>query len=597
MFIRKMDTITPPITLFFKGKNRHSTIFSGILALIIQIILFVFTVIYFLDYINKKSPTAFYFNKFINDSGELYFNSSSLFHYVYLVSKTDKNIPSFNFDTFRIIGLEQINIDTYYTSVDLSKTTHWLYGICNNDNVDMESFSELIPQEEKENSACIRKYYNPKTKKYYDITDKNNFIWPSIAHGMSNENFTYYGIIVEKCKDDELRTLAGYGSCKSSEEIYNSISSNAIILKFIDHNPDVLNYKEPFAKYFYSISNLLYQSSYTVNHININPALIKTHNGIFFDNVIEENSYLFEQNEKVTFKEEIELTDELGNLLYDESGNIRLKSTGIISSYYFWMQNRLQIYQRNYKKFQDVLSSIGGLSRMLLLIARIFNALIPGYITLLDTEELLISLNNDKLSNQTPISLYKKDVASPPKKQNNNNYFQQASNMLRSSKEVDSIMHNTFTGIEKSEQKKNENMKERNLINNYNLNSEDNKIVKEKTDKKDLIKIKKYNNNIHLETENNELVNDKKEEYEKDKLIEKQNFNWFIYIWNKIYCGKKNPHISYYEGYRKKIISEEGIFKGSLDIYNLLQFVKLDTDKDINSIKDNNININNNNKK
>ena len=88
------------------------------------------------------------------------------------------------------------------------------------------------------------------------------------------------------------------GRFKSSEEIYNYITSNAIVLKFIDHFPDVLNYKEPFSKYFYSISNLLYQNSFTVNHININPAMIKTHNGIFFDNVVVEYSYLFDQKTK-----------------------------------------------------------------------------------------------------------------------------------------------------------------------------------------------------------------------------------------------------------------------------------------------------------
>ena len=145
----------------------------------------------------------------------------------------------------------------------------------------MKNYGHLIPEEERENSACIRKYYNPNTKKYYDIKDKKNFIWPNLAHGMSSNNYTYYGLIVEKCKDDELRALSGFGNCKNNEEIDNYITSNAIVLKFIDHYPDVLNYKEPFTKYFYSISNLLYQTSYTINHVNINPAMIKTQNGIF----------------------------------------------------------------------------------------------------------------------------------------------------------------------------------------------------------------------------------------------------------------------------------------------------------------------------
>ena len=394
MFLKKIDVISPPITLFFKGGQSHSSIFSGILTIAIYIILFIFTVYYALEFINKQNPTAFFFNRFVEDAGEFSLNSSSLLHYVYLASKTNDLITHFDFDMLRIIGLEQINVDTYYSSVNLNVTPHWLYGMCNSDGTDTKSFSNLIPSEENDNSACIRKYYNPKTKKYYDITD-NNFIWPSIAHGMSNANFTYYGLIVERCKDDDLRTLSGFGSCKSREEIDNYISSNAIVLEFIDHYPDVLNYKEPFAKYFYSISNLLYLNSYTVNNINFNPAMIKTHNGIIFDNVVEQHTYLFGQNEKVTFDEDFEVKDEFWKITYDENGNKKTKSTGIVSAFYFWMQNRLQYYERNYKRLQDVLSNIGGLSRIVFTSASLINWLMSDYITLLDTEELVISLNNN----------------------------------------------------------------------------------------------------------------------------------------------------------------------------------------------------------
>ena len=225
---------------------------------------------------------------------------------------------------------------------------------------------------------------------------------------------------------------------------------------------------------------------------------------------------------------------------------------------------------------------------MLFLAARIINTLIPGYITLLDTEDLLISLNENKNYNQTsqtPISRYKKDIIYPQKNQSRNNFLQQ------SSKERETVMHNTFSGNEKNEQ--NKNRKISNVINDYNINNEDMKKSEQESDEKNLIRIKKFKiRNQFKDKESkdknfNELINNKKEDNEKDKLIEKQNFNLFKYIWYKLFFGK-NPHISYYESYRKQIISEEGIFKGSLDIYNLLQFLNLDINKDINSIKYNN---------
>jgi hypothetical protein len=63
---------------------------------------------------------------------------------------------------------------------------------------------------------------------------------------------------------------------------------------------------------------MLFPKYYTVNNLNFNPSLIKTHNGIFLDNSIEELSYFFTQNEKVTMDEEIEISDKEGNILYDE---------------------------------------------------------------------------------------------------------------------------------------------------------------------------------------------------------------------------------------------------------------------------------------
>ena len=593
MFFKKVDRITPPITLFFKGNRQHSTIFSGILTVIIRIILFIFTVLYFFDYVNKSNPSAFYFNRFINDAGELFFNSSSILHYIYFITKSVHSVATFDYDIFRIIGLQQINIDTYYNSVDLTVTPHWLYGLCNNDSKEMKAVDYLIPSEEKENSACIRKYYNPNTKKYYDYTDKSNFIWPSVAHGMSNSNYTYYGIIVEKCKDDELRVLSGYGKCKSNEDIINYITSNYIALEFIDHYPDVLNYKKPFTKYFYSISNLLYQTSFTVNHINLNPAKIVTHNGIFFDNVIEEYSYLFDKNEKVSFNEEIQLP-------VDEKGKVLLKSPGIVSSFYFWMQNRLQLYERSYTKFQDVLSNIGGFSRILFLVAKIINALIPEYIILLDTEELLISLTKDKLGGQTPknISIKKNDFASPQKKKNDKRHSQELSNNQRPSKENNNFIHNGISGIEKRQLTLNKfaNRNKHNIINNYFINNKENKSFN-KNDEIEItnffkIKKNKFRSKDSEHYNFNGLMNDKYEDFRKYTFFEKQNFNWFKYIWHKIFCGKKIRVISYYEKYRKKTISEEGIFKGSLDIYNLLQLLKLDEIKDINNIKDNNCSFN-----
>ena len=70
--------------------------------------------------------------------------------------------------------------------------------------------------------------------------------------------------------------------------------------QIIDHYADMLNYEFPFKKYFYEVTSAVTDGIYIVNHLNFNPANMLTHNGIFFDNIVEEHAYFFTQNEKHT---------------------------------------------------------------------------------------------------------------------------------------------------------------------------------------------------------------------------------------------------------------------------------------------------------
>ena len=591
MFLKKCDRISPLITFSFKGNNMHSSILSGILSIIAYTITTIFGIIYALEFIKKEKPTAYFFNRFIEDAGKLTLDSSSLFHYLYLINKSSQSITNFDFDMVRIIGIEQINIESYYTSVDLEVTPHWLYGLCKN-NIDAKNIEHLIEnKEEFENSLCIYKYYNPNTRKYYDTNDNENFKWPSIEHGMSHPNYSFYGIIVEKCKNDNLRRLLGFNDCKNNDIINDYIYSSGIVLQLIDHYSDVLNYKEPFTKYFYSISNLFFQKSYTINNMNFNPALIKTHNGIILDNVVEEHSYIFTQNEKVTMDEEIEIKDEEGNPIYDEHDQKTYISTGIVSSYYFWLQNRLQLYERNYKRLQDLLSNIGGLSRTFFLIANIINSFISNYITLLDTEELILSIDNtnyyhEKINNQKSIiTETKNENIFPPiktKYNNNRNNSQLSSNNYKIVKDTDTISEDKMP-------QKQYLFINKNIINNFNKEEIKEEIKEKKIKNIEFTTDKEKENNFTKRNQDKEENNELKEisgkntqnkilnEPNKGDIImpnKKQNFNWFKYIWYKVCCGRNNPIISYYKDYRTKIISEENYIRGQLDIYRLEKICK-----------------------
>ena len=59
-----------------------------------------------------------------------------------------------------------------------------------------------------EKSACIKKYYSKKSKKYYDIRD-TIFEWPEIAYGTFNENNKVYGLFIQKCNNDTIKEILG----------------------------------------------------------------------------------------------------------------------------------------------------------------------------------------------------------------------------------------------------------------------------------------------------------------------------------------------------------------------------------------------------
>ena len=285
--------------------------------------------------------------------------------------------------------------------------------------------------------------------------------------------------------------------------------------------------------------------------------------------------------------EEVELKDDDGHPVFDKNGEKIYRSTGIVISFYFWLQNRLQLYDRNYKRLQDILSNIGGLSRTFFLIANILNSFFCNYITLMDTEEFILSVDNTNYYNEKvnkPIFIEKTNAKmSPPKRTNfNKNNFQELSNNQRLTKDLDNISENK-NSKEIIQENKNSNVNKKILFNIVNNKEEKNDESETKNiefkfdnDKKnnksrnqnDELNILEKNTqtNFISDSKNNDIINQNK----------KQNFDWFKYAWFKINCEKNNPIISYYKDYRKKVISEENFIRGQLDIFKLEKLSRLE---------------------
>lgn len=598
MFFKKFDYLSPPITLFFKEENQHSSIFSGILSCIAYVLVFIAGIYYTLDFINKGSPKAYFFNRYIQDAGTFPVNASSIFNFIQITdTKTNEAIP-FDFSVFRAVGVDEIFYEEYMNNPNIIlNSSHWLYGNCNN-NTDTEGIGYLIDFSYYEQSACIRKYYDKDRKKYYN-TGEEGFKWPVIEKGCSNPDRTYYGIIMQRCDKAPDILKEQDKECKTEAEITETIGKVSLKFQLIDHYADMLNYEMPFTKYFYEVTSAITNGVFIINHLNFNPANMLTHNGIFFDNQVQERSYFFTQNEKHTINEST-------NLSQGQPIN------GCLIGIYFWMQNTLQYYERNYDRLQDVLSDIGGISSIVVTSAYLINLLVNNYIILLDTQEFVLNTDQNnfiKRRNMKRPTIFRKanEIMFPPRRvyvnQGGRNKYKdesqdQSSNYQKLMKDgVDIYQNNIFGKDEKNDNYTNIYLKRNNILNNNYQKKNNKKRSSLRASQKTKIYSDNYmrmnfnerSSNFNKEVnfvipkvnKNESNENDKNKDNDsssnENKQINKQNFNWFKYLLYLITWGRSDVKIAYYETFRAKLISEENIIQNYLDIYKLLKINNLPT--------------------
>ena len=560
MFLRKVDFISPPITIFYKGESSHSSIFSGILSLIVYTVSTVFGIKFFVNYLRHSNPQVYYYNRYVEDAGKFPINSSSLFNFIQIIDTITNTPTIIDFDSVRIIGIEE-TIDAYENNNNLSEYNHWIYGNCNN-STDTEGIKELIKFQHFNESACIRKYYNKNEQKYYDTNDQK-FIWPTLLYGCSNPNRTFYGIILEKCRNDTLKKLVDGKTCNPQEEIIEYIRNNSINLQMIDNYADVVNYENPFIKYFYSISNALFENVFTINHLNLNPATLITDDDLFFDKTKELESYFYEQNEKMT----------------------KSSLNGIYVAFYFWMQNRMQYYERKYSKFQDALSDIGGLASLFITFANFINYTISNFVILFDTEELLNEiefskkydkniLRNDiykNLKERKSISI-SRDYFPPIRKAINSN-----TNINNSSLNNKSISNNVLfksRTLKFDENNKLNNMEIKNIenINIYDIEKRNKSFNNNNLNI--IINSEECKNKYDEQNRSKDILSNNKISEINYKILKKKKINFYQYMIHVIFCEKYKPRINDIEDFRCRIISEENLILNYLSVCKLLKAMK-----------------------
>ena len=522
MFIKYLDYLSPRITFYHNGLLSHSSILSGIISIIAIIFIIILGIYYSLQIIKRKNPNISYYKNFEKDAGIFQINTSSLFHFVSItkIYRGVSTMEEFDFTSLNIVGA-QIYTEGFmgaYQKSGVKSFDHWLYGYCNKE-INTEGLDDLITYEYFNKSACIKKYYNSTEEEYYDIGDPK-FIWPDIAHGTFNESNKLYGLYIIKCDNNIIDDILGTGyQCKNDSEVDNYLKpkrgSRVLHFHFINTYINALNYNSPVNKYFYRIESPLFQNQYTINSINLNPALANTNNGLVWDNIKGDITYVFERNDAY---------------ISNNEGN------GLYIGYIFFLKNIKEYYERSYKKLQDLISNIGGINQAVTVIAIILNSLYNNFIILSDTQTLLHS----------SIKIEKK-------------------NHKKKSIEY----RNLKNKIKDAEIENKDKNKKRKKLNNTDIPEIINKVNKNDNSKSRCISnIEVINNKFNLDS-NIKIREDKKNKNKDNKLKEKKSFWSFLLF--KISCRQKEDFFKVYEAFRMKIISEEHIIRNHLNIYNLLK--------------------------
>ena len=349
MFFKEIDLLSPKITLFHLGNKNHYSIFSIILSIILIIILIIFSLIFSLDLIHRKNPVAYSSKAWENDIGTFSLDENNFFHFFTIYSQIYPYSDEYNSSLMNFFGFINFN-RTVIKEEEIYNVSHWIYDICNENELNrINEYKDYV--DHNFTRLCIKHYFNNETKKYSYYTDKD-FIWPNVSHGIENPNFTTYTIVMSKCFENEYLNIK---NCYDGNVKYQGKQSFIINLTYYEALVELSNYRIPIKHRLKTLQLSLTKSFIFSSNITMTPIKLTSNDGIILD---YEKLY---QGQK--FKQNV--------IGYSYEKNLNLY--GGIS---ILLENDEEIYFRNYKKLQSIISYIGGFNEFLLILFKLINSFI-----------------------------------------------------------------------------------------------------------------------------------------------------------------------------------------------------------------------------
>ena len=345
MGFKDLDYLSQKIAIFYHERNRHSSVFGGILSIFLVFLVATYIFYCIINIYNHKSSNYISYTTRIKDPGYCEFskNKNTAFHFLQFSNIENNQFETFNPKYIRIF-MTRINNGYKSSNRNLKDSEHWVYDKCRK-GIDDNGIPESVFNDKTkfEEGACLRYYYNNIEKKYYSVDDITNFIPPSINQGNSTDEFSHLNTIVEKCHNDSI-LYDILGPCETETEIDKYFNSNReVYMKLLEQQFEAENYDNPIFYYLNSISGLIADDSrITVNNINLSPFKITIKKGIVYPTIKKTQTYIISQNEKEIWQ----------NTNYN-------KYTLVVFNY--MLINTAIIFKGEYNTLYDTLSNIGGI--------------------------------------------------------------------------------------------------------------------------------------------------------------------------------------------------------------------------------------------
>ena len=157
MLLKDFDYLSEKIAIFYHGRNRHSSVFGGILSICLIFLVAAYISICINNIYDHKSSDYISYKTHVKDTGYFTFskNESSIFHFFQFLNDENNKFTKFNTKYVRIF-MTRINNGYKNNFENLESNEHWVYNKCRK-GIDDKYIPESVFNNKKgdfEEGAC-----------------------------------------------------------------------------------------------------------------------------------------------------------------------------------------------------------------------------------------------------------------------------------------------------------------------------------------------------------------------------------------------------------------------------------------------------------